>query len=168
MATGTGGGYGRAITGSCIPLMTRVKWWTSRASLIVKRSTNNARPSVRHRVNDVIDADADAEGGESFGVLRVVGVFPGIAEIHVVADGDHQAAAIVVDAAPVGGTALALVLFVDFAALQVLRARDLIALIEMEHRVEDGVLIGDVDDGTIGEHLLHAVHENPPLVGMQK
>src|ERR1039457_5677469 len=89
--------------------------------------------SVRHRVDDVIDADADAEGGEPFGVLRVVGVLPGIAQIHVVTDGDHQASVVVVDAAPVGGTAFAFVLFVNFDALQVLRARHLVAVVQIEY-----------------------------------
>src|ERR1017187_10209968 len=123
------------------------------------------RRSVSHGVDNIVDADADAEGGEPFGVLRVVGVFPGIAEVHVVADGDHEAAVVVVDAAPVCGAAIALVLFVNSAALQVLRAGDLIAVVEIEDGGEDGVLIGDVHNGAIGEHLLHAVDENFPLVG---
>src|ERR1035437_4429418 len=119
----------------------------ARAGVCTSRYTSRHYPSVSDRVDDVIDADADAEGGELLGIARVVGVLPGISQIHVVTDGDHQAAAIVVDAAPVRGTAFALVLFVDFAALEVLRARHLIAIVEIEHGVEDGVLIGDVDDG---------------------
>src|ERR1035441_9582004 len=162
MATRTAGGFARAITPSCTASMTRANRWISRASLTAKRyTTEGANTSVRHRVDDVIDADADAEGGEPFGVLRVVRVLPGIAQIHVVTDGHHQPAVIVVDAAPVGGTAFALVLFVDFAALQVLSARHLVAVVQIEHGVEDGVLVRDVDDRGVGEDLLHALDKNP-------
>ena len=58
--------------------------------------------SMRHRIVDVVHGYADAQGGELFGVLGIVGVLPGIAQIHVVADGDHEAALVVVDAAPGG------------------------------------------------------------------
>src|SRR5450756_183649 len=88
------------------------------------RAAASRLSSMRHRVDDVIDADADAEGGELLGVARVVGVFPGIAEIHVVTDGDHQPAVVVVDAAPVGGAAGENILLVDLVAGEELRARD--------------------------------------------
>src|SRR5260370_9136153 len=56
--------------------------------------------SMRHRVHDVVDADAYAERRESFRVLRIVRVLPGIAQIHVVTNGAYQASALVVDAPP--------------------------------------------------------------------
>ena len=36
---------------------------------------------MRHRVDDVIHADADAQRGIFFGIAAVVGPFPGIADI---------------------------------------------------------------------------------------
>src|SRR5579885_2027792 len=51
--------------------------------------------SVGHGINDVVDADANPEGRKFLVVLRVIGVFPRIAEIHVVADGHHQAAFVI-------------------------------------------------------------------------
>src|SRR4051812_41232654 len=47
----------------------------------------NARvPSVRHRVQDVVDAQAERESGILLGVLRRVGPFPRVADIHIEAD----------------------------------------------------------------------------------
>src|SRR5262245_17688970 len=57
--------------------------------------------SMSHRVDQVVHTDAQSEGRKILRVLRIVGMLPGIAEIHVVADGDHPAAAIVINAAPV-------------------------------------------------------------------
>src|SRR5690606_16235424 len=62
---------------------------------------DTATASVRHRVNYVIDGEAIREGGHRLGVAGIVGMLPGVAEIHVEVDRDHEAAAIVVDAAPV-------------------------------------------------------------------
>src|SRR6516225_9702006 len=98
---------------------------------------------MRHRVDDVINSNADAEGGEFFRVSGVVGVFPGVAEVHIVTDGGHDATVIVVDAAPAGNLA---VFFVYPAAVDVLHAGDLVPLVEIEDGVEDGIAIGDVDD----------------------
>src|SRR4051812_3683931 len=53
--------------------------------------------SMTHCVDQVVDADANAERGEFFGVIGIVGVLPGIAEIQIVTDGDHEAAVIVID-----------------------------------------------------------------------
>src|SRR5215472_16914833 len=57
-------------------------------------------PSMRHRVDHVVDPDPDPQRGELFVVLGIVGMFPRIAQIHVVADGDDQPAFVVEDAAP--------------------------------------------------------------------
>jgi hypothetical protein len=122
-------------------------------------------PSVRHGVDDVIHSDTYAERGEPFGILGVVGVFPGVAKVHVVADGYHQAAVVVVNAPPVRRTAGEGILFVDPVAVDVLRAGYLVPVVQIEHGMEDGVLIGDIDDGAVGEHFLHAVDEDFPLVG---
>src|SRR5579883_2985837 len=75
--------------------------------------------SVRHRVDDVVDPDANAKSGELFVIARLVGPLPGIAQIHVETDRHHQAALVVVDAAPVG---IVTVLLVRPAAAEVLSA----------------------------------------------
>ena len=68
---------------------------------------------MRHGIHDVIGGDPQGGLRELFVILRVVGVFPGVAQVHVVADGDHESAMVVVDAAPNGGVA---VLFVGATA----------------------------------------------------
>src|SRR6185295_18857167 len=62
---------------------------------------------VRHGVDDVVHADADAEGGVLGRIGGRVGPFPGISHIRLIGDGDHEAAAVVVDAAPLVGTRIA-------------------------------------------------------------
>src|SRR5262245_5918080 len=108
---------------------------------------------MRHRIDHVVNADADAESGEFFRILWVVGVLPRIAQVHVVADRDHQTAVIVVDTAPVWGLA-AFTLLVHQAAEEELLAGNLIALVEVEYSVKDAVRVGYVDDLPIREDLL--------------
>jgi hypothetical protein len=120
---------------------------------------------MRHRVDEVVDADADSQGGKGLGVGGVVGVFPGVAQVHVVADDHHQAAFVVVDAAPVGRGAGELVLFVDLVRVDVLHAGHLVAVVQVEDGVEDGVLIRDIDDLAFREDLVHGVYEDVPFVG---
>ena len=46
---------------------------------------------VRHSINnDVVDADAIRERCSAFGIPGAVGPFPGVADIGIVADGDHD------------------------------------------------------------------------------
>ena len=118
--------------------------------------------SMRHRIGDVVHGYADAQGGELLGIVGIVGVLPGVAQIHVVADGDHQAALVVVDAAP--GARVA-VLLVCHAAVQATLAGDLVAVIEIVEDVEDLVAVVDIDDLAVGKDALHAGHEDLPLEG---
>src|SRR5438034_9916331 len=84
--------------------------------------------SVRHGVDDIIDADADSQLGELFRIARVIGVLPGVAQVHVVADGHHEASLVVVDAAPNRNPT---VMLVGYARFEELRARYLIAIIKI-------------------------------------
>src|SRR5689334_14177903 len=93
--------------------------------------------SVREGVDDVVDVRPHALRGVLLGIARRVGMLHRVAEVHVVADRDHDAALIVVDAAPARRVA---VLLVGPAAVHELRARDLLAVVEIPERVED--LIG--------------------------
>src|SRR5690348_18401486 len=94
--------------------------------------TTNARELLRTLVGQgvhyVINTDADAERGKLLIVLGVVGVLPGIAEIHVVTNGDHQAALVVVDPAPARRNPI---LLVGPAGPQILGTGHLIALVDV-------------------------------------
>src|SRR5258708_2980510 len=117
--------------------------------------------SVRHGVDDVIHADADSEIGKLGGIFRIVGVLPGVAQVHVVADGHHEPAFIVVDAAPARYNA---VILPQLVAADVLVARHLVALVQIVECVKD--LVGGlaVDDGTVRKNALHAIGEHFPLI----
>jgi hypothetical protein len=117
---------------------------------------------VRHRVNHVIDADADAESRELLRIFGIVGVLPGVAQIHIVADGHHQAMMLVIHAAPVR---LVAVVFVSPAGTDILLAGYLIAVVQIVDRMEDGVVVGDVHHFTVGKDTRHAGHEDFPLLG---
>src|ERR1700733_16113895 len=67
---------------------------------LLSRYAPLAAKLMRHGVNNIVDADANAERGVLFRILGIVGVLPGIAQIHVMADGHHEAAFVVVDAGP--------------------------------------------------------------------
>src|SRR6185312_5342480 len=64
------------------------------------------RGLVSHGINEVVCGDFDAERGKLLVILRNVGPFPGIAEIHVVADRDDEAPAIIIDAFPLRNEAV--------------------------------------------------------------
>src|SRR5690348_13202798 len=69
----------------------------------LKKNSNMGAPAlVRHRINDVVDADSKSKGGEPFWVKGIVGVLPRVAEVHIMTDGHHQSAFVVIDAAPAG------------------------------------------------------------------
>src|ERR1035438_5945867 len=75
-----------------------------------------------HGVHDVVEDDAESKSGKLLGVLRAVRPFPGVAEMHVGADGHHDAPVIVADGAPLGHVA---VLFISAAGVDVDLAGDL-------------------------------------------
>ena len=113
-----------------------------------------------HRVDDVVDADADAQVGEAEGIAGPVEPLPGVAEVGVLRDGDHDVSLVVVDAAPAGDAAIFFV-----AGIEVFGSWYLVALVEIEDGVKDGVVVGDVDDGTVGEDHLHGFFEVGDLFG---
>ena len=58
--------------------------------------------SVSHSIDDVVDADAIRQRCSAFGILGTVGPFPGVADIGISADGDHDATFIVPSARHAG------------------------------------------------------------------
>src|SRR6185503_18796715 len=92
-------------------------------------------------------------------------MLPGIAQVHVVADGDHEPALIVVDPAPPGDDTVVLV---DLPTLQELCARYLIPLVQIVNRVEDRIVALDVHDRPVGKYAAHTVDEYLPFMGAMK
>src|SRR5580658_9224402 len=145
------------------------KWWRqkyrwTRLWSIARRRfpPKTDRPSslVRHRVDEVIETDADAHVGVFLRVSRLIGVFPRVAQVVIVSHHRDQPVMIVVDAAPVGVVAadtpggISAALLAHAVGLRELHARHLIALIQVVDRMENRVVVGDVDDLSIGDHLL--------------
>src|SRR5258708_3522413 len=93
------------------------------------------RVSVRHCVDHIVHADPKPECGEPFRILRIVGMLPRIAKVHIVAYGDHQASLVVVDAAPARFEA---VVFIGEMGSEEQRAGNLIAVVQVEDGVENG------------------------------
>src|SRR5262249_23735724 len=84
--------------------------------------------SVSHGVDNIVHANPEAECRVLFGVQRVVRMFPGIAKIHVVADGHHEPAVVIVDSAP---TRVEAVPFIGLARTNELRSWHLIAVVKV-------------------------------------
>src|SRR5262245_20094185 len=126
-------------------------WPTARSSRYSSR-----RISVRHRVDDVIDAETVRSRSHRRGVMRVVGVLPRVAHVAVVIQRDHESAAIVIDPAPVRRP--------FHAAVKVPLARNLRALIEIEQDVVQRVSLGNVDDRAPRQQLGHRLSDSLPFV----
>src|ERR1700733_2762967 len=116
---------------------------------------------VSHGVGNVVEDDAKSKSGKLFGVLRAVGPLPGVAEMHVGADGHHDASVVTADGAPLGHVA---VLFVGSAGVDVDLARDLKFFVDVVQVVVDLVFILKILHGPVGQHLAHAGHEMLPVV----
>src|SRR5882724_4907446 len=116
---------------------------------------------MRHGVDDVVHADADAERGVPGRIGGSVGPFPGISHIRLIGDGDHQAAAVIVDAAPLIRTRIALE---GYTTVHRSLARYLVTLVQVINHVKNGGFIGEIDDGPVGEDALHALQKYFPFV----
>lgn len=115
-------------------------------------------------VEDVVDAEAVGKAGHIGGVFGHVGVLPGIADIHVVADGDEQAAFIVEDAAPLRGAVGHLDLrAASGPAAQVAETGDGGAFVDVVEQMPGGVCGFDVEDGAVGEEAPHGIGEGFPF-----
>src|SRR5216684_3069554 len=88
-------------------------------------------------------------------------MLPGIAQIHVVANRDHQPPLVVIDSAPASLKAIVLPYLM---CVQYLLARHLITIVQIENGVEDRILVVDLNDGPIRKHAAHARNEHRPLM----
>ena len=98
---------------------------------------------MRHRVSNVIEDDSKRKAGKLLGIFGTIGPLPGVAEMHVGADGDHDAPMIVADGAPFGHIA---VLFISAAGVDVELARDLKLFVDVVQDVVDLVVILEILD----------------------
>ena len=64
---------------------------------------------MRHRVDDIVDGKAISHCRHVFRIVRRVGVFQRITEIHIVVDRYNQAAVVVINTAPGGVNPVTLV-----------------------------------------------------------
>src|SRR5579862_3628288 len=96
---------------------------------------------VRHAIHDVIEPHAKSHGSEIFRISRIVRPFPGVAQVHVVADGDHHAAFVVANGPPLWHIA---VLFVGPSGIHILFARDLEARADVVEPVENFIVVAEV------------------------
>src|SRR5437016_6597427 len=85
-------------------------------------------------VEKVIDPNAQAEIGVTLGIGGVIRQFPGISDIGVETDGDHDATLVIIDRTPVSALAIARPLRIirNFVAEPQMRGPgDLISLVEI-------------------------------------
>ena len=107
---------------------------------------------MRQVVDEVIHRDAVGHVGPFCRIGRVVGPFPRVAQIHVVADGYFNAAFVVIDALPVRFVA---VLFIGAAGAEILRSRNLILVIQIVESMKDPIRFRQIDDLAIRKYLLN-------------
>src|ERR1019366_4728917 len=108
--------------------------------------------SMRYSIHDVIDAYPKSQRGELLRIARIVSPFPGIAEVHVVANGHHDAALVVTDRAPFPDVAI---LFVGPARAYVLFTWHLETLAQIIEHVKNLVFVIHVFNGAIRENHEH-------------
>src|SRR5579871_1776269 len=124
--------------------------------------------SVAHRlmtqvVDEIIHRDPVSERGPLFRIPRLVGNFPRVAEVHVVANGHHDSPFAVANAAPMRYFP-GLALLVSDPRLEILRARHLKPVVQIVDGVENRIVVGNIFDFAVRKHAVHAVREDLPLV----
>src|SRR5712664_3425879 len=117
--------------------------------------------SVGHSVENVVDPDAVGERSVALGIFWAVRPFPGIANIRVMADGDHDAAAVVADGPPLWDPAVRSVLP---AAPNKSCAGNLEALVKIVHDVENLVCVLQIFHSAVRKNHKHTAHKIIPLV----
>src|SRR5580704_7702101 len=81
------------------------------------------------------------------------------------ADGHHNAALVVINAAPMRHEAI---LLIHAVGVNELLAGHLVAIAEIENRMENGAAVLDVHNGPVRKHAIHTGDENIPLVSAVK
>src|SRR5512144_1160161 len=104
---------------------------------------------MTHRVNDVVNAQLVCSRGVFLGIGRIVSPFPGIAEVGIEIDHDHEAAVLILDSAVMGNVSIALV---STTRVEELNPGNLDELMQIEKAVEDGVGQRYLFDLAVGEN----------------
>src|ERR1041385_8910139 len=94
------------------------------------------RFSMRQIVDEVVHRYAVGHVGPFGRIHGLVGPFPCVSKVHVVTYGDHHAPLVVVDALPLRSIP---VLLISSPATEILRARNLVFVIEIVKGVKDRV-----------------------------
>ena len=129
------------------------------ASTIARQGPTNP---VAHRVDDDVDGDLDGVGRVAQRVVRALGPLPRVADVGVPVDDDHQPAVVIEDPLDLRLVAVPLP---RRAALRVADRGDLHDLLDVVHRVEDGVIERDVDDRVLRQHAADLGLEVRPFPG---
>ena len=127
------------------------------------RNPSNGPLSMRHRVHDIVHAEADAQIGEFDGIAWGIGPLPRIARILVEIGNHHDAALVVVDSHPTADAAAIL-----GTLPEVFSTLNHETVVDVVDRVEDRVGIVDVDNGAVRKGEPDSLFEFSPLVGAMK
>src|SRR5262245_55274264 len=119
-------------------------WWPCKAksgislkperAVLKFRSWPRHDSLVGHGVYNVVDSNPQPERGKLLRVLRIIRMLPGISQVRVVHDGNHQPVLVVVDTAPFGANSIA---FEDPSRPQILLSGDLVLVVQIVDDVED-------------------------------
>src|SRR5689334_16940377 len=74
----------------------------------LNKSSNTPDSSVAHRIDEVVDGVTIRERRERLRITRVIGVLPGVPEVHVEIDGHGETTVFVMDSSPVRSEAVLL------------------------------------------------------------
>src|SRR6202034_3167274 len=117
------------------------------SNMVAHREPHSRFPArlVRHAIHDVIEPHAKSHRCESLWISWIVGPLPGVAQVHVVADRDHDAPLVVADRPPLRDVS---VFFIRPPRPHILFPRDWKTSADVVQPVENFVLIGQFLDGT--------------------
>src|SRR5262249_3925625 len=117
-----------------------------------RNSTALAYWLVGHCIQNIIHAQPDSQGGESFGVAGIVRELPRIADVGVVGRGDHDSPLVVINSAPVWDAAG----WIFIAGTHMSLAGNNVPIVQIKRRVKDRVFVRDVDDLAFRKRIAHA------------
>src|SRR6478736_1025378 len=134
------------------PLRNAQMEWPSRNSIMTG--------SMAHRVDGVADAEAIGQRREVLRILGIIRELPGVTQVHVEVDRDHQPPVIVEYPTPVR---LHAVLLICAPGSQGVDSGYLHAVVQVPHHMEDLVAVGNLDHLPVRKHAPHRLHEAFPL-----
>jgi hypothetical protein len=116
--------------------------------------------SVRHGVNDVVHTDPHAQVRKVQWIPWSVGPLPGIADVRIQGNGDHDTAFIVVDTLPARNLSIFFV-----ARVQVLGSGDAVSIVQIKDGVKYGVVVRNIHNWPFWKDHLHGLFEISLFLG---